>query len=81
MSFIFDTGAEHTILFKKEFADVFHTRYDIRVPIVGSDQSREVYALVARGVDIEVEGLDPVVRDMLVLEEDFLTLDEITGSL
>ncbi|HLF65234.1 MAG TPA: aspartyl protease family protein [Saprospiraceae bacterium] len=79
MSFIFDTGAEHTILFKKEFADIFKTQYDLRVPIIGSDLSREIYALVARSVDIEVIGLDPVQRDILVLEEDYLTLDEITG--
>lgn len=79
MSFIFDTGAEHTILFNREFADIFNTEYDIRVPIVGSDQSREIYALVARGIDIEVGGLGAVERDILVLEEDYLTLDEITG--
>jgi hypothetical protein len=79
MSFIFDTGAEHTILFKREFADIFNTKYDIRVPIIGSDQSREVFALVARGIDLEVTGLDPVVRDILVLEDDYLTLDELTG--
>jgi hypothetical protein len=79
MWFIFDTGAEHTILFKKEFADIFNMTYDIRVPIVGSDQSKEVYALVVRGVDVEVLGLDPVERDILVLEEDYLKLAEITG--
>lgn len=79
MSFIFDTGAEHTILFQKEFADIFNTQYDLRVPIIGSDLSREIYALVARSIDIEVIGLEPVQRDILVLEEDYLTLDEITG--
>ncbi len=79
LSFIYDTGAEHTILFKKEFADIFGTKYDLRVPILGTDQSREVYALVARSVDMELEGLDPVQRDILVLEEDYLTLDQITG--
>ncbi len=79
MSFIFDTGAEHTILFKREFADIFNTEYDLRVPIIGSDLSREIYALVARSVDIEVIGLEPVQRDILVLEDDYLTLDEITG--
>jgi hypothetical protein len=79
MSFIFDTGAEHTILFQKEFADIFNIPYDLRVPIIGSDLSREIYALVARSVDIEVNGLESAQRDILVLEEDYLTLDEITG--
>jgi hypothetical protein len=79
MSFIFDTGAEHTILFKKEFADVFQVHYDLRIPIIGSDLSREVFALVVRSVDIELNGLHPVQRDILVLEEEYLSLDEITG--
>lgn len=79
MSFIFDTGAEHTILFKREYTDVFNVRYDLRVPIIGSDMSREIYALVTRSVTLEVAGMEPVRRDILVLEEDYLNLDEITG--
>lgn len=80
MKFIFDTGAEHTILFKREFADFLNVTYDLRIPIVGSDQSRELYAMVARNVDLELVGLAPLKRDILVLEENYFRLDEVTGT-
>ena len=80
LRFIFDTGAEHTILFKREFSDMMNVSYDLRIPIVGSDQSRQLHALVARSVDIEIDGLVPQRRDILVLEENYFHLDEITGT-
>ena len=80
MRFIFDTGAEHTILFKREYADFLNVQYDIRIPIIGSDQERELFAMVARSVDLELVGLAPQKRDILVLEENYFHLDEITGT-
>ncbi|MDX1476766.1 MAG: PDZ domain-containing protein [Saprospiraceae bacterium] len=80
MQFIFDTGAEHTILFKREYADFLNVQYDLRIPIVGSDQQRHLYALVARSVDLELVGLAPQKRDILVLEDNYFHLDEITGT-
>ena len=80
MNFIFDTGAEHSILFKRSYADIFNVEYDLRIPILGADLSRELYAMVARQIDIEVLGLRPLQRDILVLEENFFQLDEITGT-
>lgn len=80
MKFIFDTGAEHTILFKREYTDFLNVEYDLRIPIVGSDMSRRLYALVARAVDIDVEGLPRQKRDILVLEENYFHLDALTGT-
>lgn len=80
MNFIFDTGAEHIILFKREYSDVLSVDYERRIPILGSDLSRELYALVARNMPIEVSGLPPRYRDVLVLEQDYFHLDEITGQ-
>lgn len=57
LQFIFDTGAEHVILFKKEYTDLLQVPYDKRIPILGSDLSQEVYALIARNGVIEVNGL------------------------
>ena len=79
MNFIFDTGAENTILLTRQFADFIGTDYDLRIPILGSDMSQRVYALVARSVEVELVGLPPQRRDILVLEENHFNLTEITG--
>lgn len=80
LQFIFDTGAEHVILFKKEYTDLLQVPYDKRIPILGSDLSQEVYALIARNGVIEVNGLPPKPHDMLVLEQDYFNLDEMIGT-
>jgi len=79
MKFIFDTGAQNTILFTRQFADFLGVEYDLRIPIVGSDLSRRLYALVARSIDFELVGLPPQKKDILVLEENPFNLSEITG--
>jgi len=79
LSFIFDTGAENTMLLTREFADFVDIEYDLRIPILGSDMSQKVYALVARSVEIELTGLAPQKSDILVLEENEINLAEITG--
>lgn len=80
VQFIFDTGAEHVILFKREYTDVMQVPYDKRIPILGSDLSREIYALITRNGLLEVNGLAPRPYDMLVLEEDYFNLDEMIGT-
>ncbi len=76
---IFDTGAEHIILFKREYTDVLGVPYDRRIPIMGSDLSREIYALILRNGLIEIDGLPARPHDMLVLEENYFNLDEMIG--
>ena len=79
LKFIFDTGAENTILFNKGLADVLDYKYDLRIPIWGADRVAALYALVARSIGVEVEGLPPHKLDILVLEEMTFDLSEITG--
>jgi hypothetical protein len=77
---IFDTGAEHIILFKREYTDVLQVPYDRRVPIMGSDLSREIFALVVRNALIQIQGLPARPNDMLVMEENYFDLDEMVGA-
>lgn len=78
--FIFDTGAEHVILFKREYTDLLQVEYDKRIPILGSDLSRQIHALITRNALMEVPGLAPRPYDMLVLEEDYFDLEELIGT-
>ena len=77
---IFDTGAEHVILFKREYTDLLHVEYDKRIPILESDLSRKIHALITRNALLEIAGLAPGTADLLVLEEDYFDLEELVGT-
>jgi len=77
---IFDTGAEHVILFKRQYTDLLGVTYDKRIPIMGSDLSSPIYALITRNAMMEVSGLPAKPYDFLILEEDYFNLEEIVGT-
>jgi len=77
---IFDTGAEHLILFKREYTDALQVPYDKRIPIMGSDLSREIYALIVRNALVQIEGLPARPNDLLVMEDNYFDLDEMVGA-
>jgi len=80
LKFILDTGAEHVILFRREITDILGIEYEKRINLVGSDLEKEVYAFICRNVDLQLEKTQTVKRDIIVLEEDFLHLEELTGT-
>lgn len=79
LRFMFDTGAEHIILFEKYIGDLLGFEYDDKIKILGSDLTQEVGALISRNVSIKLKNTDPVIRDVLVLERNYLKLEELTG--
>ena len=81
LKFIFDTGAEHTILCKKDFADLANVRYNKVFKILGADMKTELRAYLARGIHLRVEDsyVTAPKQDILVLEDDYFKLDEASG--
>jgi len=79
LRFILDTGAENSILFKKEYADLLGLNYVKTIRLMGSDLSREMKALVSNGVSLQLQGLPPSRQNLIVLEEDFVLVEEIVG--
>jgi len=79
LKFIVDTGAEHTILFKKEIADVMDIEYGRRIRIMGADLSTELFAYIMPFSTIVFENQCYISTQILVLEEDFIELDRIIG--
>ena len=77
---IYDTGAEHIIIFKRQYTDLLKVPYDKRIPIMGSDLSREVYALISRNAVVEIAGLPASTADLLILEDDYFNLEELIGT-
>ncbi|MCB0656027.1 MAG: aspartyl protease family protein [Saprospiraceae bacterium] len=79
LHFIFDTGAQYTLLFKREYADILRIPYVRRIPILGADLSQQLYAWVAQNITVDIPGRLRVRNDILIFEEDYFKLDELTG--
>jgi predicted aspartyl protease len=78
LKFIIDTGAEHTILTKKEITNLLRVTYEHERTIVGTDMKFPIKAYIARKMRLDLENLT-LVKDILVLEEDYFKLDQFAG--
>ncbi len=80
LKFIFDTGAEHTILSKREMSDMLNVTYEREFRVTGSDLKTELIAYLARRVRFEIpdKALAPR-EDILVLQEDYFRFEEYAG--
>ena len=79
LKFIFDTGAENTLVLKKEITDLLNINYSKKISLIGSDLNSTIFAYIARNVGLKFESSGHFTQDILVLEEDLNNLDEITG--
>ncbi len=79
LKFIFDTGAEYTILTKRQYSDISGFQYEREFKIVGADLTTEITAYLARGVTIKITKLFVPVVDILVFQEDFFQFEELMG--
>jgi len=79
MDFLLDTGASHNILFKKNANDLLGITYTDTIIIGGADLDLELRALVSRNVPIMLEGTKIILRDIIVLQEDYLDLEKLLG--
>jgi len=80
LKFIFDTGAEHTIMFQKIMADLIDMDYTNRIRILGADISNDVHALISRNIFLKLKKGSAIQRDLLVLEEEIAKLREAIGE-
>lgn len=78
-NFIFDTGAEHTIITKKEISDLLGMQYEKEFKVVGADLKTELIAYLAKRVHLKFNNEIFSKQDLLVLSEDYMNLDEYTG--
>ncbi len=79
MKFIFDTGAEYTIITQKEIPDILGIEYTKEYRIMGSDMKTELVAYLARGVSFSHKDFEAYKQDIFVLKEDYFHFDEFTG--
>jgi hypothetical protein len=79
LRFILDTGAEHTFLFQQEIADLLGLEQGRKVQLMGADLSREFFARVTPNTSIMLEDQCHINTPILVLEEDFLEMENAVG--
>jgi len=79
MKFIFDTGAEYTILTKKEIPEILGLEYSKEYRIMGSDMKTELTAYLTRGVSFRYKDFEAYRQDIFILKEDYFRFDEFTG--
>ncbi|MEM9545959.1 MAG: PDZ domain-containing protein [Bacteroidota bacterium] len=80
LNFLFDTGASHNILFKKNVNDLLDVEYTDTIMIGGADIHMKMKALVSRNLPMQLENTRMIRRDIIVLEEDYLELERILGT-
>lgn len=81
LKFIYDTGAEHTILTKREISDVLRVQYDREFRVKGADMKSDLVAYLARNIRLQLAGKEMVhsYEDILVLKEDYFRFEEFAG--
>ena len=80
LKFIVDTGAENTILLKREHAEMLNISYHKRIKLLGSDMSEEVHAYICNGSFLQLVNTRTVRHNIIVLEKDHLFLEEYIGT-
>lgn len=80
LQLLYDTGAEHTIMFKKDLVQLFDLPFDKSIKILGADHSQEMYANVVRNVNLQVENTGNIHHDIVVLEDNLLHFEELIGQ-
>lgn len=79
LKFLFDTGAEHTILTRRQITDILAVNYTRKFTLYGADLSTELTAYLAQGISIKMGNIEMNNRNILVLEEDYFNFDEFSG--
>lgn len=79
LRFIFDTGAEYTILTKSEYTAVSGIVLQREFKIYGADLTTEIIAYLGRNVSFQISRLFVPSADILVFKDDYFQFEELTG--
>ncbi len=80
VSFVFDTGAEYTIITKKEIAFLLQMRYEREFRILGADMRTELVAYLVKNVSLRSGDINAPNSNILVLDQDYFQFEEYIGT-
>ena len=79
-TFLFDTGAESSILTRRELSDFLQVPYARRFKLQGADLGDTLVAYLTRDVRLDLtDQTGAPSEDLLVLEEDYFRFEQYTG--
>ncbi|MDZ7881016.1 MAG: aspartyl protease family protein [Saprospiraceae bacterium] len=78
LRFIVDTGAEHTLLTKKEITTLLDIPFERTITLMGTDMRTQIIAHIARKVTLGLTNIT-FEKDILVLDDDYLHFDRFSG--
>jgi PDZ domain/Aspartyl protease len=78
LRFIVDTGAEHTLLTKKEISTLLDIPFERTITLMGTDMRTQIIAHIARKVTLQLPNIR-FEKDILVLDDDYLHFDRFAG--
>lgn len=78
LRFILDTGAEHTILTKKEIPNLLGIPFERTITLMGTDMKTQVIAHIIRKVKLQLTNV-LFTKDLIVLDEDYFQFDKFAG--
>lgn len=80
LRFIFDTGAENTIITHREVTDLLQVNYSRKITLYGADMVSELEAYVAPGIDLMFnDQLNIASQALLVMGQDYFHFEENIG--
>lgn len=80
LKFIFDTGAEHTVLLKKEITDFLRIPYERKIQILGSDLRKDLFAHLIRRINLQIGNIQVSNHSLLVLDDNYFNFENKIGS-
>lgn len=80
LNLILDTGVKNSIILNKEIGDQLNLDYGRSVNLLGTGSDQVISALVVDSSHLDLYGVSGNIRNLLVLEEDYLQLKENFGA-
>ena len=78
LRFILDTGAEHTILTKKDIPMLLGIPFERSINLMGTDMKTQVVAHIIRKVKLQLPNVS-FTKDIIVLDDDYFEFDKFAG--
>lgn len=79
LKFIFDTGAENTIITNKTITDIFNIPYERIFEVLGSDLKNPMKAYLVKNIHLKMRDFISSRTNLLVLEEDYVNFKSLMG--
>lgn len=79
LDFIFDTGAENTMLLEKKYGDILGLSYDDDIMLIGADRKTSIPGFISRRVNLKLDKGELFKLDLVVIDEHNINFNNIIG--